>query len=281
VGRQNAYLDTLATGFGAGLRLADFRGQPEKERLAINAWVSQETFNRIEDLILPGFVDADTRCVLVNALYLKLPWADPFLASDTATGQFTKADGTKVSVPFMSFKSGGGHLSFPYAENDSTQAVAIPLDGKEISFVVLLPKISSSLAQLESALSATTLQALMAQMSEQPVTLKLPKFRLTTPTMDFAPTLIALGMKDAFDGQLADFSGLAQEPLAISHVLHKTMLGVDEHGVEAAAATAVPLTWSSVSETKSITVDRPFFFGIYDRPTATWLFLGHLVDPTK
>lgn len=277
---ERAYLDTLATAFGAGVRLADFRGQPEKERLAINAWVSQETFNRIEDLILPGFVDADTRCVLVNALYLKLPWADPFLTSDTATGQFTKADGTKVSVPFMSFKSGGGHLSFPYAENDSTQAVAIPLDGKEISFVVLLPKTSSSLAQLESALSATTLQALMAQMSEQPVTLKLPKFRLTTPTMDFAPTLIALGMKDAFDGQLADFSGLAQEPLAISHVLHKTMLGVDEHGVEAAAATAVPLTWSSAPETKSITVDRPFFFGIYDRPTATWLFLGHLVDPS-
>lgn len=278
---ERAYLDTLAAGFGAGVRLADFRGQPEKERIAINAWVSQQTFNRIEDLMRPGFVDADTRCVLVNALYLKLPWADPFLASDTASGSFSKADGAKVSVPFMSFKSGGGHLSFPYAENDSTQAVAIPLDGKEISFVVLLPKAGSSLAQLESALSAKTLKALMDQMSEQPVTLKLPKFRLTTPTLDFATMLIALGMKDAFDGRLADFSGLAQEPLAISHVLHKTMMGVDEHGVEAAAATAVPLTWSSVPETKNVNVDHPFFFGLYDRPTATWLLLGHVLDPSQ
>jgi serpin B len=278
---ERAYLDTLATGFGAGVRVADFRGQAEKERIAINSWVSQETLHRIEDLIPPGFVDADTRCVLVNALYLKLPWADPFLASDTASGSFTKADGTKVSVPFMSFKSGGGHLSFPYAENDSTQAVEIPLDGKEISFVVLLPKSASSLAQLESALSATTLKALMAQMTEQPVALKLPKFRLTTPSIDFAPTLVALGMKDAFDGGKADFSGMTQEPLAISHVLHKTMMGVDEHGVEAAAATAVPLTWSSAPEPKSINVDRPFFFGIYDRPTGTWLFLGHVVDPSS
>jgi serpin B len=276
---ERAYLDTLATGFGAGVRLADFRVQPEKERLAINSWVSEQTFGRIEDLL--PYVDADTRCVLVNALALKLPWADPFLASDTAPGLFTKTDGSKVSVPFMAFKSGGGHLSFPYAETDTTQAVAIPLDGKEISFVVLLPKPASSLAQLEAALSAASLKTLMERMSEQPVTLKLPKFRLTTPTIDFATILIALGMKDAFDGRLADFSGMAQESLALSHVLHKTMLGVDEHGVEAAAATAVPLTWSSAPESKSINVEHPFFFGLYDRPTATWLFLGHVVDPSQ
>lgn len=87
-------------------------------------------------------------------------------------------------------------------------------------------------------------------------------------------------MKDAFDGRVPDFSGIAKEPLSISHVLHKTMLGVDEQGVEAAAATAISLTWSSISETKSINVNHPFFFGIYDRPTATWLFLGHVVDPS-
>jgi serpin B len=93
--------------------------------------------------------------------------------------------------------------------------------------------------------------------------------------------LIALGMKDAFDGKVADFSGLAKEPLALAHVLHKTMMGVDEHGVEAAAATAVSLTWGTISDSKSINVDHPFFFGVYDRPTATWLFLGHVVDPTQ
>jgi serpin B len=278
---ERPYLDTLATAFGAGVRLADFQLQPESERIAINAWVSQETFGRINDLIPPGYIDGSTACVLVNALYLKLPWADPFLASDTASGTFTRSDGTTVSVPFMSFKSGSGHLEFPYAEDDNLQAVAIPLDGKELSFVVLLPKPSSSLAQLESTLSATSVRALVEQMSEQAVALKLPKFVFATPTIDVSGMLSALGMTDAFDGRLADFSGISRKALAIAYVLHKATVGVDEHGLEAAAATAVPLTWSSASDIKDINVNRPFFFGIYDRPTSTWLFLGHVVDPSR
>jgi serine protease inhibitor len=57
---------------------------------------------------------------------------------------------------------------------------------------------------------------------------------------------IALGMKDSVDGRLADLSGLAQKPLSISHVPHKTMMGVDGHSIEAAAATAVSPTWRVV-----------------------------------
>ena len=277
---ERAYLDTLATAFGVGVRLADFLLQPEVERVAINSWVSQQTAGRVNDLISPGYIDSSTRCVLANALYLKLPWADPFLESDTAPGTFTRSDGAKVTVPFMSFKPGSGHLNFEYAEDDNTQAVAIPLDGKEISFVVFLPKPTSSLAQLESTLSSTGVRAIVDQMSEQAVALKLPKLGLATPTIDLSQMLIALGMTDAFDPSVADFSGIAREPLAIAHVLHKTTVGVDEHGVEAAAATAVSLTWSSASDIKNVDISRPFFFGIYDRPTSTWLFLGHVVDPT-
>ena len=273
---EQPYLDTLATEFGAGVHLADFRTQPETQRLAINAWVSEETRNRINDLIPAGAIDVLTRAVLVNAIHLKLPWYDPFTASATTPATFIKTDGSAVSVPFM--KKGG---KLPYAEDASTQVVALPLSGGDIDFMVFLPKPTSSLAKLEDSLSPTSVQALLASMTSQSVSLALPKFTFTTASVSLRSMLSALGMTDAF-GPSADFSAITKETqLYISDVVHKAMVAVDEHGVEAAAATAVMMAGSSApTDVKDVNVNRPFFFGIYDKPTSTWLFLGHVTDPS-
>jgi serpin B len=276
---EQPYLDILATDFGSGVHLADFRTQPDTERLAINAWVSQETLNRINDLIPQGAIDTMTRTVLVNAIHLKLPWNDPFLETSTKPATFTKTDGSTVSVPFMN-KSG----YMAYAEDDTTQAVAIPLSGSSVQFVVFLPKATSSLAELEDSLPqghAATLVAGMAAAWPQ-VVLALPKFVFTTGSVRLASVLTALGMTDAFTPS-ADFTGISKEkPLFISDVVHKAMVGVDEHGVEAAAATAVILAGSGApTDIKQVNVNRPFFFGIYDQPTSTWLFLGHVTNPSS
>jgi serpin B len=274
---EQPYLDTLATDFGSGVHLADFRTQPDTERLGINTWVSQETLNRINDLIPPGAIDTSTRTVLVNAIHLKLPWYDPFLETATKPATFTKTDGATVSVPFM---SKGGRWS--YAEDDTTQAVAIPLSGLSVNFVVLLPKATSSLAGLEDSLSQGHATTLVSSMSSQQVSLTMPKFTFTTASVRLGSVLTALGMTEAFTPN-ADFTGISKEkPLFISEVVHKAMVGVDEHGVEAAAATAVMMAGSGLpTEIKQVDVTRPFFFGIFDQPTSTWLFLGHVTDPSS
>lgn len=274
---EQPYLDTLAADFGSGIHLADFKTQPDTERLAINAWVSQETLNRINDLIPQGAIDATTRTVLVNAIHLKLPWYDPFMEANTKPAPFTKPDGSTVSVPFM---NKGGYWS--YAEDDTTQAVAIPLAGSSVSFVVFLPKATSSLAQFEDSLAQGHATMLVAGMTWPQVTLALPKFAFTTASVRLASVLTALGMTNAF-APSADFTGISKEkPLFISDVVHKAMVGVDEHGVEAAAATAVMLAGSGLpSDIKQVNANRPFFFGIYDQPTSTWLFLGHVTDPSS
>jgi serpin B len=274
---EQPYLDILATDFGSGVHLADFRTQPDTERLAINAWVSQETLNQINDLIPQGAIDTTTRTVLVNAIHLKLPWYDPFLETSTKPALFTKTDGSTVSVSFM---NKGGYL--PYAEDDTTQAVAIPLAGSSVQLVVFLPKATSSLAGFEDSLAQGHATTLVAGMTSPQVALALPKFAFTTASVRLGSVLTALGMTDAFTPS-ADFTGISKEkPLFISDVVHKAMVGVDEHGVEAAAATAVMLAGSGLpTETKQVNVNRPFFFGIYDQPTSTWLFLGHVIDPSS
>ena len=274
---EQPYLDTLATDFGSGVHLADFRTQPDTERLAINTWVSQETLNRITDLISQGAIDTNTRTVLVNAIHLKLPWYDPFLATNTNPASFIKTDGSTVSVPFMNKVA-----SWSYAEDDTTQAVAIPLSGSSVQFVVFLPKATSSLAELEDSLAQGHATTLMAGMTWPQVTLALPKFAFTTASVRLGSALTALGMTDALTPD-ADFTGISKEkPLFISDVVHKAMVGVDENGVEAAAATAVMMAGSGLpSGMKQVNANRPFFFGIYDQPTSTWLFLGHVTDPSS
>ena len=50
----------------------------EQARQTINAWVEEQTNDKIKDLIPPGVLDALTRLVLTNAIYFKGDWAEPF-----------------------------------------------------------------------------------------------------------------------------------------------------------------------------------------------------------
>ena len=47
------YLDTLALNYGGNIRHADFRRSPGDAAAQINGWVSDETQDRINDLISP------------------------------------------------------------------------------------------------------------------------------------------------------------------------------------------------------------------------------------
>src|SRR5262249_49187043 len=64
-----AFLDLLATNYGAGLRLLDFKAAPEDSRQTINAAIAQQTHDKIKDLLPPGSIDTLTRMVLANAIY--------------------------------------------------------------------------------------------------------------------------------------------------------------------------------------------------------------------
>jgi serpin B len=114
------------------------------------------------------------------------------------------------------------------------------------------------------------------------VALKLPKFQFEA-SFGLVETLSKMGMRDAFDPQLADFSGMdGSHNLNISNVLHKAFVAVDEEGTEAAAATAVIVgeTAMPVMDVE-LTVDRPFIFIIRDKPSGTVLFVGRVLNPTQ
>ncbi len=91
-----------------------------------------------------------------------------------------------------------------------------------------------------------------------------------------------MGMRDAFDGARADFSGMdgRQQWLYIGAVIHKAFVDVNEEGTEAAAATAVVMQATSLPlPPPTFRADHPFICLIRENRTGSILFLGRVVNP--
>jgi len=269
------FLDLLAENYGAGMRLVDYTIDPEGARLAINEWVSDETRERIQDLIPSGAIDAMTRLVLANAIYFKAGWRNTFNAEVTAPAPFTLPDGSTIQVEMMSQEE-----SFGYALLEGYRAIELPYQEGNVSMLVILPD-EGRFADIEQALDPAMVEALVGNLTYGPVVLSLPKFT-TEASFRLNDALQALGMGDAFDAARADFSGMdGARDLFIGSVLHKAFVAVDENGTEAAAATAVIMELMSapILEPIEFTIDRPFVYLIRDNQTGMLLFVGRVLDP--
>jgi len=268
------YLDTLAVNYGAGLQLIDFTGNPEGSRITINDWVSDETGGKVEDLLPPTAIDADTRLVLANAIYFKAPWLKPFDEAETRNEPFTTLAGPSVAVPMMQRDE-----TCPYARFDIGQAVELPYNGEKVAMLLLVPD-EGQYETFEAGLDIDRYEGIVAALQDQRVDLDLPKFGFSYDVA-LPNHLKDLGMTDAFMPGAADFSGMnGSRELFISDVLHKAFITVNEAGTEAAAATAVVVSPTADLGTPVVlTIDRPFLFVIRDIPTGIILFVGRVLSP--
>jgi serpin B len=269
---REEYLEVLARHYGAGMRIVDFASEAEAARLAINAWIEEQTEDRIQDMVPPGMIDAMTRLVLVNAIYFKGAWMFPFDEDATQDGAFTLLDGSRIEVPLMERASS----RISYFEGDGYQGAFLPYNNSPIDMLVILPD-DGQFETIEEMLQSDFLSELRELAFERDVHLVMPKLDFETD-LDLAKLLSSMGMTDAFGP--ADFSGISEGGgLYISDALHKANITVDEEGTEAAAATVIAMRESMI-ESAELKLDRPFLFSLQDRETGTILFLGRVLDPT-
>lgn len=271
---ETAFLDLLATEYGAGLQLVDYKFDPDGARTLINQWVDEATKDRIPELLAPGVITPDARLTLVNAIYMKAAWETAFDENLTLPRPFTTTSGETVQTPMMSRRD-----DMQYASTHGWQAVVLPYVGGDLSMVIMLPEEGEPLDPTVDAFGG-----LDGQLGPQLVNLTMPKFDIET-SVGLADVLGAMGMPTAFDPDRADFSGMTtEEQLFIAAVIHQANITVDEDGTEAAAATAVVMEATSAESDPpqpiDFIVDRPFVFAIRDNATSAILFLGHIGDPT-
>jgi len=265
------FRDTLAESYDAPLRRTDFVDAPEKARTEINDWVSKETSGKIEDLMVPGTITPDTCLVLANAIYFKGTWKVRFDAKKTELAPFYRLDGSQVKVPMMNVEE-----HFLYAEEETSyKAIELPYKGDKLVMDIILP--NETFAKFEAGLDIERLDSILAQLRLKKVVLRMPKFELTSE-FSLGNTLAQLGMPDAFQSGVANFSGMdGTHDLFIGHVAHKAYVSVNEEGTEAAGASGAGMTFSLPA---MMTIARPFIFLIRDIETGTILFMGRVVDPT-
>lgn len=268
------FLDVLAGEYGAGMRTVDYATDTEGARVAINDWVSDSTQDRIPELLDRGVLTPDSRLTLVNAIYMKAQWLNPFVETATTDKDFTTLDGDSVSVPMMA-----GSLRTLYSSGAGWQAVQLPYVGGELAMTVLVPD-AGSFADVEQRLGGGVLDEAVAGLAEAQVNLRLPRFDIDQK-FELTPAMQALGMVDAFDGGRADFSAMTDDAkLFIAFIIHQANITVDEKGTEAAAATAVGMSETSAPGLMvDLSVDRPFLYAVRDVPTGAVLFLGRVTNP--
>ncbi len=198
------FLDRLATDYGAGLRITDFETDPEGARDSVNTWVRDETEQRVQEVLPPGSVDAATRMLLVDAVYLKAPWLTPFEAAATADTPFTRLDASTVTVPMMRSTS-----QLAYAAGNGWQAVDLPYGGYALTMTVLVPD-AGRLAEVEAQVSSDLVDSIVATQALRSVDLGLPRWD-SESAFSLNDALSAAGMPSAFDAGTADFSAMVDD----------------------------------------------------------------------
>ncbi|XP_028737105.1 serpin B9-like [Peromyscus leucopus] len=250
----------------------------EESRKHINTWVSEQTEGKIPELLSNDSVDEATRLVLVNALYFKGKWHQPFDKDSTKEMPFKINKREQRPVQMMCQED---TFKLTYVKEVKAQVLVMPYEGMELSFVVLLPDDGVDLRKVENNLTFEKLTSWTKPdfMRSTDVEVFLPKFKLQED-YDMKSMFQHLGMVDVFQGGKADLSGMSpQRDLCLSKFVHKSVVEVNEEGTEAAAASAGIDVPFSLSEVRTFCADHPFLFFIRHNKTNTLLFCGRFSSP--
>ena len=228
---KQPYLETISKYYGTGgVFSVDFRND-SRVSPRINAWVEEQTCDRIKEILARGMLDETTRLVLTNAIYFKGEWSEVFQDNRTKEDSFTAAGGRKVRVPLMHqplmhrpdmrhSRTTGRSSAPPTAipQLGLTKRISTPTPeaspfwschtrATSLSMIVILPQDADGLTSVEELLTAPNLHVWIGNLQERQVNVFLPKFKLEV-TYPLGSVLMEMGMVRAFtDQRLTQFAG--------------------------------------------------------------------------
>lgn len=266
------YLVTLDTIFNAEARIMNFG---EETVDAINQWCDENTNGMIPLLI--NQIPDDTTMYLINATAIEAPWEDPYEEYQVKEEEFTNAQGIAQDARMMYNTEG------VYFETEDATGFMKYYEGDEYAFLAILPAEGMSVDEYVDGLTGEKYAEFWNSLTRQyEVRTVLPQFTYEYGT-EMSEILKDMGVTDAFDGALADLSGIAGEDsgLYINSVIHKTFIEVNENATRAAAATAVEMSATCSMEEpeyKEVRLDRPFVYAIIEVDTGMPIFIGTVQD---
>ena len=260
----DSYRTSVVQNYDAAVSDLDFSNVGEATN-RINQWCSDHTNGMITHVL--DQVDATVLAYLMNAVYFKSRWKEPFPADATSPEKFFDEEGKESTVPMM--KNTG---SFLFQENEHFSAVRLPYGNGAFQMTVILPQKGRTVQDAVSVLDAHGWSHITDLWSMREVDVRLPRFE-TKFHIDLNRLLIEMGMPTAFDELKADFRALSAQALFLSQVMQDAVIKVDEEGTEAAAV-STGMMGTSVPQYSTFHADHPFLYLITESSTGVILFAG-------
>ncbi len=270
-------LNVLAEDYYASV----YQGEMGSDSLntAYRQWMNDHTGGLLQEQVSGMRLTEDLRCAIAATVYYKSAWSKGFVESRTKDEPFYGPEGETL-VPMMHQTAFGN-----YYWGDRFSAVSKSLNEGEMWFIlpdegVTPGDLLEDVQALDFLINYRTLPA--DNHRHMKIHLTVPKYDVESK-MDLRPVLKQLGISDALDPKLADFSALLPEdPAFVGAVTHGARVIVNEKEVEAAAYTEIQAPASAAPpenmEEIWFTADRPFLFVITGAQSLP-LFIGIVQQP--
>jgi len=258
---------------------APFATDPEAARKEINGNVSKLTMGYIEDILPEGSIDELTRMVVVNAVFFKGGWMEPFEKEDTAKLPFAAFGKKNATVDMMIQKDVWLKLSLTGSTLDA-QVLELPYGNGAASMVIILPSKPGRRAFLDvvAQLREVDFAELVGSLQSTMVNVYLPKFEIEAST-DLGAVLQPLGVTDLFKPESANLTGISDAVgVYVSSSLHKAWVNVDEEGTTALASTNAVARATSLVLSRDFMADHPFMYFIIDGQSKAIMFMGSVQE---
>jgi serpin B len=247
----------------------------------INSWVSGNTNELIESMVPDGPLPGSWILVALNALYLKASWYYQFQESKTNEDKFYSSASRSTAVAstahFMHQKD-----SFKYSHDalPGFQVVQLPFAGLQSSRSSLSMIVALPISDWSGVTTSSDVISALPSLRSAVVALAIPKFKFESEYEDgLKDSLIALGLVAPFSGGLCVLADICDALIDV--IKQKTVIDVNEKGVEAAAVTLIAVGLGSAGplDAELFLADHPFQFYIYDEDEDVVLFEGRVRDP--
>lgn len=267
---KEEFINEIEVEYGAEAHSADF-SQKDKTKLCIDKWVADKTHNMIKSLDTQ--LSEAALMIVLDAIYMKAKWENPFDPVLTDTDLFHNADGSESEVDMMyqDIKDAD------YAETERCQVICLPYQSHDYEMIVVLPKKGYD---IDHVMNET--DWLDKAMETHEVELYMPRFKFDN-TLSFVDVLTELGLGDMFNKDDL-FPNITDLPIHVSHIKQQCVIDVAEEGTKTAAATFVEFVGcpppDEMSPNEEMRIDRPFGFAIrgkYDN----LLFMGVVKEMNK
>jgi serpin B len=254
--------------YHAEVQPVDFAAATCKD--VINKWVSDNTNKKIDKIV--DQINPESFMFLINAIYFKGCWTNPFNVKNTGKQTFYSESGREVQVDMINKK-----MDLNVYANETFTSVELSYGKGNWRMFLFLPETGKTVADVEKSFTPDNWNNWLTRYdSVFNVQFSMPKFTFSYEE-SLKDVLSAMGMQVAFT-EMADFTGILPEGgLLITGVKHKTFVEVNEEGTEAAAVTSVEVGVTSIGN--FITFNKPFVFAIAEKSTGAILFIGRMMKP--